>query len=411
MELGREMAAITAGLDLLYRNRNGNAGVLDAEGLIPVAVAEVSPRRFGSYEEAEAALLSLRDRLGQAENALRRDWLDEMSDSLLALIATFRGDQISFAERLERQIRVKVRDIPEEIIAGYHGGIREALDELGFHGETLQEDFARWEEHARIPPDKVLNVLAEFQRQARARCGALASALKADWLDKEWLDPIGQQDVPYSAYCDFPGRRVLLNVDFPYTSFGLKHLAVHEAFPGHLVHLKLRERRVAEGSMPLDVSQVVTSSASSAIFEGIADNGLQFLDWIETPEDHLGHLLQRLRSALRCRAAWRVLGEGRTLDEVVPDIAHASLQPRDVTRSRLAFLRHRLRAPFVYAYWCGEVAVDSIWSSTTTEERGEFWNYLYGNMHTPNTLEKHWKPYPRRSQENSPIDLAVDPSR
>lgn len=391
MELGREMAAITAGLDLLYRSRNRNGGILDAEGLIPVAVAEVSPRRFGSYDEAEAALLSLRGRLEQAESALRRDWLDEMSDSLLALVATFRGDPVSFAERLERQIRVAVRDIPDEIIAGYHEGIREALDELGFRGGSLPEDLARWEKHARISPDKVLDVLADFQRQARARCSALAAALKADWLDDERLETIGQSDVPYSAYCDFPGRRLLLNLDFPYTSFGLKHLAGHEAFPGHLVHLKLRERRVAEGRMPLDAAQVVTSSASSAIFEGIADNGLQFLDWIETPEDHLGHRLQRLRSALRCRAAWRVLGEGRSLDEVVPEIAAASLQPPGVTRSRLAFLRHGLRAPFVYAYWCGEMAVDQVWSGTAIEERGEFWDYLYGNMHTPNTLANHWR--------------------
>lgn len=384
------MAAITAGLDLLYRSRNRNAGILDAEGLVPVAVAEVSPRQFGNYEEAEAALLSLRGRLGQAETALRRDWLDEMSDSLLALIATFRGDPISFAERLERQIRVDIRDIPEEIISGYREGIRDALDELGFRGGSLLEDFARWEKQARIPSEKLLDVLADFQRQARARCGALGNALKADWIDDEWIKPVARRGVPYSAYCDFPGRQVLLNIDFPYTSFGLKHLAVHEAFPGHLVHLKLRERRVAEGLMPLDAAQVVTSSASSALFEGIADNGLQFIGWIETPEDHLGHLLQRLRSALRCRAAWQVLGEGRSLDEVVPDIAAASLQSPEVTRSRLAFLHHDLRAPFVYAYWCGEMAVDQIWSGTPIEERGAFWEYLYGSMHTPKTLPGHW---------------------
>ena len=223
---------------------------------------------------------------------------------------------------------------------GYHKGIRQALDELGYRGGDLLEDFARWEKHARIPEDKVLDVLADFQRQARDRCGRLASVLKADWLGGEWITPVAQRDVPSSAYCDFPRRQVLLNVGFPYTAFSLKHLAVHEAFQGHLVHLKLRERRVAEGLMPLDAAQVivVTSSASSALFEGIADNGLQFLDWIETPEDHLGHYLQRLRSALRCRAAWKVLGEGRSIDEVLPGIAAASLQAPDVTRSRLDFL-------------------------------------------------------------------------
>ena len=162
---------------------------------------------------------------------------------------------------------------------GYHKGIRQALDELGFRGGDLLEDFARWEKHARISEDKVLDVLADFQRQAHNRCGRLASVLKADWLGgKSVATPVAQRDVPYLAYCDFPRRQGLLNVGFPYTAFSLKHLAVHEAFPGHLVHLKLRERRVAEGLMPLDAAQVVTSSASSALFEGIADNGLQFLD-------------------------------------------------------------------------------------------------------------------------------------
>lgn len=390
MDLGGELAAITAGLDLLYRSRNRNAGVLDAEGLIPVAVAEVVPQHFGSYEQAEDALLSLRDRLEQAESAMRRDWLDEMSDSLLALIATFRGDPIDFAERLQRQIRVTTRDIPDDVISGYHQAIRTALDDLGFRGGSLFEDFSRWEQKARISSDRVLDVLAEFQRQARARCTSMASALGADWLANEWIAPNAQRNVPYSAYCDFPGRRVLLNIDFPYTAFGLKHLAVHEAFPGHLVHLKLRERRVAAGSMPPDAAQVVTSSASSALFEGIADNGLQFLDWIETPEDHLGHNLQRLRSALRCRAAWRVLGEGRDIERVVPEIAALSLQSPPVTMARLAFLKHSLRAPFVYAYWCGETAVDAVWSKVAVEERAAFWDHLYGNMHTPATLARHW---------------------
>lgn len=385
MELGRELAGLTAGLDLIYRDRNRGAGFLSAEGLIPVAVAPVAPRALRDYDEAEAAILGLRDRLGGAESALRRDWLDEMSDSLLALIATFRGDRITFAERLERQIRVGTRDIPDTVIAGYHRQIREALDELGFQGGTLADDFARWQAGALVAPGQVLAVLADYQREARDRCAARMFDLGA-----EWMEPVCRRDVPFSAYCDYPTRQMLLNLDFPYTRFGLKHLAVHEAFPGHLTHLKLREMAVAAGDMPLEGAQVVTSSASSALFEGIADNGLQFLDWIETPEDRLGHALQRLRSALRCRAAWLVHGEGRALDSILPQLAADSLQEVEVTRARLSFIAHDLRAPFVHAYWCGEMAVDAVWSQVETGRRQEFWAYLYGQMHTPTTLREHW---------------------
>ena len=78
------------------------------------------------------------------------------------------------------------------------------------------------------------------------------------------------------------------------------------------MHLALRRNYVAEGKMPLDGAQVVTSSASSALFEGIADNGWFFLDWINTPEDVAGMTLERLRAALRCNAAWMLHVEGKS---------------------------------------------------------------------------------------------------
>lgn len=385
MQLGRELAAITAGLDLLYRDSNRGAGFLNAEGLIPVSIALVTPDVLRSYDEAEAVIMAFRDRLGNASTALRRDWLDEMSDSLLALIATFRGAPMSFGERLERQIRITYKDVPDRAIASYHAQIRAALDALGYRDGELAQDFARWEAQARVPKAAVLDVLADYQKQARSRC----SKMMFD-MGGEWMVPVSCSDVPFSAYCDYLRREMLLNLDFPYTAFSLKHLATHEAFPGHLVHLKLREIAVASGEMPLEGAQVVTSSASSALFEGIADNGLQFLDWIETPEDYLGQAVQRLRSAMRCRAAWQMHGEGLTLEEIVPEIAAQSLQSPRTTARRLAFLNHDLRAPFVHAYWCGEMTVDRVWSKVEPQQRKAFWAYIYGNMHTPATLEAHW---------------------
>jgi hypothetical protein len=155
--------------------------------------------------------------------------------------------------------------------------------------------------------------------------------------------------------------------------------------------MNLRERHVAEGKMPLDGAQVVTSSASSALFEGIADNGMFFLDWVDGPEDELGVALQRLRSAMRCNAAWMMHAQGMSLDEIVPIMADKALQDPVTARSRLAFLSHNLRAPFVYAYYGGDMAVHEVWKTVAPEERQEFWAFLYDNMHTPTTLAKYWK--------------------
>lgn len=388
MKLGKELAELTAGIDALYRSTPRSDGFLDKEGLIPVAIGAVEPTPLRDYAEANARLEALRARLpAEAESPLRADYIGEMIDSLLALVTTFEEKPISFADRVARQIRVTTTLVPDAELDGYRDTIRVNLDALGFSGNSLDEDFARWEAQARVPVDAVLSTLEELILEARTRVAQTMYPSMAD----EWMEPVGVSAVPFSAYCDYPTRKVLLNLDFPYTRFSLKHLATHEVFPGHLVHMGLRERHVAAGTMPLDGAQVVTSSASSALFEGIADNGMFFLDWVNGPEDELGVALQRLRSALRCNAAWMMHQQGMSLDEIVPIIAAKGFQDPVTARSRLAFLNHNLRAPFVYAYYGGDIAVHEVWKTVPPERRREFWDYLYDNMHTPNTLKTYWK--------------------
>lgn len=386
MKLGQDLAEITAGIDQLYRARQRGEGFLDAEGLIPVSVAVVEPREFGDYAQAREALAGLSGRLAEeAETALRSDYLAEMIDSLEALIDTFEGRPISFAERLKRQIRVETTVIGHDILDRYRRTIREGLDELGYRDGDLASDLGRWETDSIVPEENVVAVLGDLLRQSRERVAATMYDFSG-----EWIEPVGVTDTPFAAYCDYPGRKVLLNLGFPYTIYALKHLATHEAFPGHLVHLGLRERYVAEGTMPLDGAQVVTSSASSALFEGIADNGMAFLDWLDTPGDRIAVALQRLRSALRCNAAWMMHEEKQTIEQIVPIIAGQGYQTEATVGDRLAFLHHDLRAPFVYAYWCGDTAVEKVWNDVPKSERSRFWQYLYGNMHTPATLTKYW---------------------
>ncbi len=386
MKLGRELAELTAGLDTLYRNEAHSGGFLDREGLIPVAVADIAPRPLRDYGEARDAVIALRDRVpAEAESDLRRDYILEMCDSLLALLTTFEGEEISYADRLRRQIRVDTQMVEEPVLDAYRATIGEKLKEIGRSTGDTGADVRRWESEIRVPRDAVLDTLRRYTEIARER----VSAAMFDMMD-EWIEPGELRDVPFSAYCDYPGRRLLMNLDHPYTPHDLKHLACHEAFPGHLVHLALRERAVADGTMPLDGAQVVTSSASSALFEGIADNGLFFIDWVETPEDELAVALQRLRAALRCNAAWMLHAEKKPPEEVAVIIAEAGYQDVETTASQLGFLRHGLRAPFVYSYWCGDVAVHAIWKTVPKDRRGAFWRYLYGHMHTPKTLRDHW---------------------
>ena len=290
------------------------------------------------------------------------------------------------ADRVRRQIRVSTQKVDEATLDGYRAIIAEKLGEIGYGGQALGSDVRRWEADVRVPREQVLDTMRKLTADARTKVSATMYEMGDDWLEPDEV-----RGVPFSAYCDYPGRKLLLNLDHPYTIYALKHLATHEAFPGHLVHLALRQRYVAEGKMPLDGAQVVTSSASSALFEGIADNGLFFIDWVETPEDELAVALQRLRGALRCNAAWMHHVEGKSIEEIAAANAEAGYMDVATTASRLGFLRHGLRAPFVYAYWCGDMAVHDVWKTVPRERRAEFWQYLYGNMHTPDTLKAFWR--------------------
>lgn len=386
MQLGLELARLTAGLDKLYRDVPRTGSFLDREGLIPVAVAQVEPYLLKDYGEARDRLEALQGRIpAEADSPLRSAYLLEMVDSLLALLDTFENRQISYAERLRRQMRIDTQTVSDEILDGYRETIRQNLDELGYRGGALAEDVARFEKETVVPAEQVLATMADYTREARRRTSEMMYL-----MNDEWIEPVRLDDVPFTAYCDFPARKMRLNLAFPFTRSAIKHLACHEAFPGHLVHLALRRNYVAEGKMPLDGAQVVTSSASSALFEGIADNGWFFLDWINTPEDVVGMTLERLRAALRCNAAWMLHAEGRSPEEVAPIIAAAGYQEVATAANRIAFLRHGLRAPFVYGYWCGDTSLHAVWEKVPKDRRPEFWQYLYGNMHTPSTLRDFW---------------------
>ncbi|EAR52649.1 hypothetical protein OG2516_00444 [Oceanicola granulosus HTCC2516] len=382
MTIGTDLAELTAGIDALYRAQLTEQSTLNAEGLIPVAVAEVAPRPLRDWSEAHDAIAALLARVpAEAEEAGRVGWLTEMTQSLASLARMFAGERIGFAERLRDQLRVAPEPIPQAILDGYRTELADALDALGYRSGDLAEDVRRWEDDTTVPEAEVIARLAAIQREAQARSRRLVVDIGDDWTE-----PAGVHDKPYSAYCDYPGRHVWLNLEFRYTEADLKHLATHEAFPGHLVHLARREALVAAGEMPLDGAQVVTNSASSPLFEGIADNGIALLDWIDGPQDIAGLALQRTRSALRCNAAWMVFEEGKSIEEAARAVAGPSFMDVHPMTRRLAFLSHELRAPFLFAYWCGDDAVRRFLDATRDWERPRVVRTLYDEMHTPTTL-------------------------
>ncbi len=385
-DISVQLTQATLGMDQLYRAQNSGAGVLDKEGLVPVILTDIAPTKFSNWDEADAHLVDLAQKTKQHSDALRREYLGEMVDSLRGLIATFRGDKQSYLERVERCLRVSPDAASDATLSGYRDEIDRLLNQLEYARGNIVERLACWETDNHVPAENVLTVLSELLDEAKQRTDE-----KMFPLPDLTMKPVGVRGVPFAAYCGYLERELRLNLDFPYTRQALKHLACHEAFPGHTVHLYVREERTQNGAMPLDGALVVTSSASSPLFEGIGDNGIRFLDWIEDAHDALAMTLNRLRAAARVNAARMIHHEKKSLDEVKTYLQETCFVPATWAESRIKFLTHGLRAPFIYAYWYGDIAVEKVWQRVQPNERKKFFDYLYYNMHTPTTLDRHWK--------------------
>ncbi len=380
-----QLTQATLGMDQLYRAQKGGSGVLDREGLVPVILTDLLPTKFADWDEADAHLLDLANQVTRVNDAMRRDYLVEMIESLHGLVATSRGDAQTYLERVEQCLRVSAKPVSLEAMDHYRGEIDRLLRKLGYTQGTLDGRVTRWESDNQVPRDQVENVLRGLLIEARRRTEEKMFA-----LPDIPFEPVGVSGVPFSAYCDYLGRQLRVNVDMRYTRSALKHLACHEGYPGHLVHLAVREERTKSGAMPIDAALVVTNSASSAIFEGIGENGIYFLDWIESPEDELAMTLNRLRSSARMNAALMIHHESKPLEQVKAYLQETCFATPAWVESRIAFLTHSLRAPFIFAYWCGDMGVDHVWQRVKPNHRQAFFQHLYYHMHTTMTLAKYW---------------------
>lgn len=385
-DISVQLTQATLGMDQLYRTQNAGMGVLDKEGLVPVVLTNATPTKFANWDDADAHLVELAKKAKQNDDGLRRDYLSEMIESLRGLIATFQGEKQNYLERVERCLRVSADPVSQETMDGYRGEIDRLLNQEGYGGGSFIERLTRWETEHQVSPDHVLTVLTELLDEAKRRTDE-----KMFSLPDLTMKPVGVRGVPFAAYCGYLERELRINLDFTYTRPALKHLACHEAFPGHTVHLYVREERTLKSRMPLDGALVVTSSASSPLFEGIGDNGIRFLDWIEDSSDLLAMTLNRLRAAARINAARMIHYENKPLNQVKTYLQETCFVPATWAESRLAFMTHPLRAPFIYAYWCGDVAVEKVWQRVEPNDRRKFFEHLYYHMHTPTTLDRYWK--------------------
>jgi hypothetical protein len=194
--------------------------------------------------------------------------------------------------------------------------------------------------------------------------------------------------VAFNARCDYLNRTIELNIDPTLTRPGLKHLAVHEGYPGHYLQFKLRETLFRAELAPADNLLSVVNTASSSVFEGIADTGMEMLDWITSDDDRVLALLNRHRAGIGTGAAWRLHALGWPREKVADWLRAQSLVGGEGwVDNRMSFISAPSRAVLIWSYWWGERVVAPAWRRVPAPRRPEFLRYLYGRMHSNSTVE------------------------
>ena len=377
LEHGRTVTRAILGVDAIYRAESG-----DETGLAVLnmdVAGEFEPAGYADYADAATQWAELRASAADLPEADRRTYYTELADSTLAFI-DWRSVGLDFDQQLTGFLHVPAKPVSEADLDALRGEIRSHLGRMGFHGD-LGDQCTAWEDRNRVPADEVEGVVSQLMDDAWDGTNEHVIEIPADRTDGMQVRAV--TGVPFNARCDYLARRVDLNVEPTLTRPGLRHLAVHEGYPGHYVQFKLRERWFSDGIAPADNLLSVVNTASSCVFEGIADTGLAMIGWDESDDDRVQELMNRYRSAIGTGAAWRLHGLGWTVEMATDWLRQNALTGGEGwVLNRMAFIAAPSRAALIWSYWWGERHVAPAWLAAKDHHRRDFVRFLYGRMHS-----------------------------
>ena len=144
---------------------------------------------------------------------------------------------------------------------------------------------------------------------------------------------------------------------------------------------------VGAGTAAPDVLLSVVNTASSAVFEGIADHGARMIGWETTLNDTVQALMTQYRAGIGTGAAWRMHGLGWSGADTTEWLREQSLVGGEGwVANRMAFIEAPSRAVLIWSYWCGEPSVRAASDGVQEADRGAFFDFLYGRMHSTKSV-------------------------
>jgi hypothetical protein len=377
LAFGRALVRLVLGIDALYRRSlpqevNG----LGREGWVAINLSELEPEPVGDYGRGYEKAAELHAELDTLHiRPDRRRYFEDYLATVQAFCEWREGSVSAYGDLVSRLLHVSGN--PPDL-AQMEASLEVSLRRAGFSG-SLPAMVAAHRESRAVEPAKVAETLLRYMEHARGWVSRNLFPLPDDFR----FHVKCETGVGYDAYCDYTGRAIAVNLDIQFTHEELKHLACHEAYPGHSTHILRRQMLVRERLMTEDGLLVVTDTPTNTIFEGVGEIGLTLVGWDESRDERINRLLLRLLHGISAWAGFLFAqerrDEGRVLLRRYWDDAWAD--------SREALLDLPLRRPFIFAYYYGGLAVEQAHRQIAEPET--LYSWLFDRMHSPASLLMH----------------------
>lgn len=382
-EIGRDLTAITMGIDAYERRQPADRSLLGGEGLVPIYLGSdsVTPRAYDGVDAIKADLDTLSTQAQALPDGPRKVFLQGMIRSVLTATKMLAGASPSFEEKVTQLVGAPAGREDAAVIEDARARLDAVLKRSGFVNGSLGERVAAWEEARAVPEDQVETVFRELMSQAKAKTDAMIF----DTGDYDMvLNPV--RGMFYTARCVFNEGKMDLNFDLSFTRAALKHLVCHEVYPGHSTQLLSTKAAVDAGEAPADALLITTDAITGCVQEGIGDQGVHLIDFVEDDDDEIHIELRRVRSAAQTSAAWMLMVEGVPREDVANYLRTTAMGQEAWVQGRLRMAAHPFRGPFISSYWAGNEVVRKVRERVSDAERPAFIKALYSYANSPESL-------------------------
>ena len=378
------LTRVTLGIDALERRQNRGGGPLDSEGLVPIYLGTelIAAPAYADWSEVESELDRLQQELPLVAPQPRRVFATAMLCSLRTAVRLFRGGALDYAAKVTDLVGAPAGPVDTEEVEVTRERLDVLLRACGVVHGSLAQRIVEWEEERALPAGELESTFRSLMAEGRARTAAKIFDTGDFTMS---LNPV--RGVPYTARCGFDAGKMDLNVDLKFTRAAIKHLVAHEVFPGHATQLILTRARVAAGTAHPETLLCTANTVLGCVQEGIADEGVGLIDWIDDDDDQIHLELRRLRSAAQTSAAWYLMVDKRPAESVAQYLRDTAAGQESWVQGRLKMAAHPFRGPFIASYWAGARAVRRAFERTAPSDFPRFVEYLYANAHSPQSLE------------------------